>query len=206
MASRSPPRTSCSRGRCSRRRASPIHRSHYGNVERAEITSPAIVHFSFKDNGNREAPLLLGLMPILPRAPDRPRHLRAHHASQPPVGSGPYVVERGRSRPQRRLPAQPQMVGREQARQPRPLQFRRDPLRVFPRSDDAVRGVQGRRGAICASRMTPGAGPKAMHFRPSPRDASSAVEIADRAAGRHDGAGVQHAPPRVRRRRACARR
>jgi len=69
----------------------PFHRAHYRTVARAEIAAPGVVRFTFHDASNREAPLLLGLMPILPR------HRFAKEtfdqtSLEPPVGSGPYVV------------------------------------------------------------------------------------------------------------------
>ncbi len=70
----------------------PYHRSYYSKVERAEQIGPHAVRFTFKEGGDREIPLILGLMPILP----------AHHMTaeafertslEPPVGSGPYVID-----------------------------------------------------------------------------------------------------------------
>ena len=71
----------------------PFHRSHYGAVAKAEIISPGVVRFTFAGHANREAPLLLGLMPILPRHLT-PRAKFVETSLEPPVGSGPYVVER----------------------------------------------------------------------------------------------------------------
>ena len=88
-------------------RGQPYHRSHYGNVERAEITAPGIVRFTFLDNGNREAPLLVALMPILPRHKINPETFE-RTSFAPPVGSGPYQiaeVDPGRSVVYRRNPA-----------------------------------------------------------------------------------------------------
>lgn len=71
----------------------PYHRSHYGNVAKAEILGADQVRFTFNDNGNREAPLLLGLMPVLPRHA-MPADLFERTSLTPPIGSGPYVVEK----------------------------------------------------------------------------------------------------------------
>lgn len=71
----------------------PYHRSHYGKVAKAEKIGDGSVRFTFAVAGDREAPLLLGLMPILPR-----HALTAEAFEQttltPPLGSGPYKVER----------------------------------------------------------------------------------------------------------------
>ncbi|MDX2156268.1 MAG: extracellular solute-binding protein [Hyphomicrobiaceae bacterium] len=69
----------------------PYHRSHYGGVARAEVTAPGVVRFTFADAANREAPLLLGLMPILPRHLT-PAETFGETSLEPPIGSGPYVV------------------------------------------------------------------------------------------------------------------
>lgn len=71
----------------------PFHRSHYGNVAKADSPAPGVVHFTFVDNGNREAPLLLALMPVLPRHRTPPDTFE-RTTFDPPVGSGPYVVDR----------------------------------------------------------------------------------------------------------------
>lgn len=72
-------------------RGQPYHRAHYRNVEKAEIPAPGVIRFTFLDNGNREAPLLLGLMPVLPRHRWTPESFE-RTTFEPPVGSGPYVV------------------------------------------------------------------------------------------------------------------
>jgi peptide/nickel transport system substrate-binding protein len=84
----------------------PYHRSHYGKVAKAEKVGERSVRFTFAAAGDREAPLLLGLMPILPS-----HRLTAETfertSLEPPVGSGPYVVARvdaGRSLVYRRNP------------------------------------------------------------------------------------------------------
>jgi peptide/nickel transport system substrate-binding protein len=71
----------------------PYHRSHYGGVARAEVTAPGVVRFTFADTSNREAPLLLGLMPILPRHLTPAETFEATSLAAP-VGSGPYSVSR----------------------------------------------------------------------------------------------------------------
>jgi peptide/nickel transport system substrate-binding protein len=44
----------------------PFHRSYYKNVAAADITGPRSVTFTFSDD-NREMPLIMGLMPVLPK-------------------------------------------------------------------------------------------------------------------------------------------
>jgi peptide/nickel transport system substrate-binding protein len=84
----------------------PYHRSHYGKVARAEKVGPRSVRFTFAAPGDREIPLILALMPILPRHKiDADAFERT--SLEPPVGSGPYViaaVDAGRSLIYRRNP------------------------------------------------------------------------------------------------------
>lgn len=71
----------------------PNHRTYYAKVARAERVSERAVRFVLDAGGDRELPLILGLMPVLPR------HLvDAATFDQTtltaPVGSGPYEVAR----------------------------------------------------------------------------------------------------------------
>jgi peptide/nickel transport system substrate-binding protein len=69
----------------------PYHRANYRSVTAAETIAPGVVRFTFEDDGNREAPLLIGLMPILPS--HRVDAATFEHTTlEPPVGSGPYVI------------------------------------------------------------------------------------------------------------------
>ena len=69
----------------------PNHRQYYAKVTKAEAPDPLTVRFDLGGANDRELPLILGLMPVLPR-----------HAVDPvtfedttmtgPIGSGPYRV------------------------------------------------------------------------------------------------------------------
>ena len=84
----------------------PYHRSHYGKVAKAEKIGERSVRFTFKSAVDRELPLLLALMPILPRHKwDAVSFDRT--TLEPPTGSGPYMVssvDAGRSITYRRDP------------------------------------------------------------------------------------------------------
>jgi len=84
----------------------PYHRAHYSKVAKAETLGARSVRFTFEAAGDREIPLILGLMPVLPRHKlDAESFERT--TLEPPVGSGPYVVARvdaGRSLIYRRNP------------------------------------------------------------------------------------------------------
>jgi peptide/nickel transport system substrate-binding protein len=84
----------------------PYHRSHYGKVAKAEKVGERSVRFTFATAGDREAPLLLGLMPILP-SHKLTAETFERTGLEPPVGSGPYLVasvDAGRSLVYRRNP------------------------------------------------------------------------------------------------------
>jgi peptide/nickel transport system substrate-binding protein len=69
----------------------PNHRSYYKKVAKVEKTGDRKVKFTFDQSGDREMPLIMGLMPVLPRHlidPDRFEKTTLF----PPTGSGPYTV------------------------------------------------------------------------------------------------------------------
>jgi peptide/nickel transport system substrate-binding protein len=69
----------------------PNHRQYYSKVVRAEAIDPRTVRFDFGGANDRELPLILGLMPVLPRhAVDVATFEET--TMTPPVGSGPYRV------------------------------------------------------------------------------------------------------------------
>jgi peptide/nickel transport system substrate-binding protein len=69
----------------------PNHRQYYSKVAKAEALDPLTVRFDFGGAHDRELPLILGLMPILPKhATDVATFEETSMA--PPVGSGPYRI------------------------------------------------------------------------------------------------------------------
>jgi peptide/nickel transport system substrate-binding protein len=84
----------------------PNYRTYYRKVARAEALSDHEVRFVFADSEDRELPLILGLMPVLPRhAMNADRFEETTLA--PLIGSGPYTiaaVDAGRSITYRRNP------------------------------------------------------------------------------------------------------
>ena len=70
----------------------PNYRTYYSKVARVDVTGPHSVRFDLSGSEDRELPLILGLMPVLPKhAIDVDRFEDTTFA--PPVGSGPYVVK-----------------------------------------------------------------------------------------------------------------
>jgi len=69
----------------------PNYRQYYSKVAKAEALDPLTVRFDFGGAADRELPLILGLMPILPRhAVDAGTFEETSMAA--PIGSGPYRV------------------------------------------------------------------------------------------------------------------
>lgn len=70
----------------------PNFRTYYAKVAKAEATGPRSVRFDLAGADDRELPLILGLMPVLPRHAVDPETFE-ETSLKPPLGSGPYVVE-----------------------------------------------------------------------------------------------------------------
>lgn len=69
----------------------PNFRTYYAKVTKAEARAGGVVRFEFDRSGDRELPLILGLMPILPKHAVDPETFD-QTSFAPPVGSGPYLV------------------------------------------------------------------------------------------------------------------
>src|SRR5215475_3198764 len=69
----------------------PNHRQYYSKVAKAEALDPLTVRFDLAGANDRELPLILGLMPVLPKhAVDVATFEET--SLPPPIGSGPYRV------------------------------------------------------------------------------------------------------------------
>ena len=82
-------------------KGAPFYRSYYGDIEKAEALSKLSVRFDFKHNQNRELPLIISQLTILPRHfwEKEENDFEAANMSLP-LGSGPYrikSVDSGRS-------------------------------------------------------------------------------------------------------------
>jgi microcin C transport system substrate-binding protein len=74
-----------------KRKGQPFFRFYYGSVVGAEQVGPRRVKFRFSESGNRELPLILGQLPILPKHYWATRDFEAT-TLEPPLGSGPYRI------------------------------------------------------------------------------------------------------------------
>ena len=73
-------------------KGTPFFRAYYGNVAKVEKVGPRKVKFTFKPGENRELPLIVGQLNILPKAYWEGREFDKT-TLDPPLGSGPYKVE-----------------------------------------------------------------------------------------------------------------
>ncbi|PXW54706.1 extracellular solute-binding protein [Chelatococcus asaccharovorans] len=78
---------------------SPMYMAYWRNVAKAEATGPNEVTFTFDEKGNRELPLIVGQLTVLPKhwwqgktANGTPRDVTAT-TLEPPLGSGPYRMK-----------------------------------------------------------------------------------------------------------------
>ncbi|HEY1301476.1 MAG TPA: extracellular solute-binding protein, partial [Stellaceae bacterium] len=88
-----------------RAKGQPMYRSYYGDVSKVEKEGERGVRFTFKTTQNRELPQILGQMPVLSKKYWSGRDFEKT-TLDPPVGSGPYKVEKldpGRSITYRRV-------------------------------------------------------------------------------------------------------
>jgi len=69
----------------------PLYRGYYGDVAEVIAEDPLRVLFKFKHNNNRELPLILGQLPVLPKHWWQTRDFSKGNL-EAPLGSGPYQV------------------------------------------------------------------------------------------------------------------
>lgn len=69
----------------------PNYRSYYSKVERIERVGERGVRFHIENANDRELPLILGLMPVLPKHAVNPETFDKSTLATP-IGTGPYVV------------------------------------------------------------------------------------------------------------------
>lgn len=73
-------------------RGHPFYRSYFGSVGTTEILGPHRIKFGFEGGENRELPLIVGQLPILPKAWWADREFDKT-TLEFPMGSGPYRVK-----------------------------------------------------------------------------------------------------------------
>ena len=70
----------------------PLYQQTYRDVEKAEALSPTEVRFNFKTDENRELPLLVGELPIIPKHFWKDKDFSKSGTLLVPLGSGPYKI------------------------------------------------------------------------------------------------------------------
>ena len=74
-----------------RKKGRPFYRAYYANVGKVQKTGPRSVRFTFQGTGNRELPLILGQLPVLPKHFWAKRKFE-ETTLKAPLGSGPYRI------------------------------------------------------------------------------------------------------------------
>ncbi len=74
-------------------KGSPQYRFYYGSVSSAEKLGERRVRFNFSEKNNRELPLIVGQLPVLPKHYWQDRDF-SKTTLEPPLGSGPYRVKK----------------------------------------------------------------------------------------------------------------
>ncbi len=88
------------------KKGDPFYRYYYGEVARVERLADLRVKFTFKSGGNRELPVIMGQLPVLPKHWWESRKFE-DVLLEPPLGSGPYKLGKfdlGRSFTMERVP------------------------------------------------------------------------------------------------------
>ncbi|MBW2065789.1 MAG: ABC transporter substrate-binding protein, partial [Deltaproteobacteria bacterium] len=89
-----------------KKKGHPFYRAYYANVARAEMAGERRVKFIFSGGENRELPLIIEQLPILPKHYWQGRDFQKT-TLEPPLGSGPYRIKAfspGRSITYERVP------------------------------------------------------------------------------------------------------
>ena len=71
----------------------PNHRTYYAKVIKVERPDKHTITFTFDNSGDREMPLIMGLMPILPKHAMTEEKFKQTSLT-PPIGSGPYTINK----------------------------------------------------------------------------------------------------------------
>ncbi len=98
----------------------PNHRTYFAKVAKAEKLSDRSVRFTFDAAGDREIPLIMGLMPVLPKHAINPDTYESTSLDMPDR-LGPLPRRQDRRRALDHLRARRKLLGPRSAGEPRPL-------------------------------------------------------------------------------------
>ena len=115
-----------------REKGHPTYRIYYADVAGVDVLDDHTVRFRFANTKNRELALILGQLPVLPKA-----WLDSHDLGagtlEPIPGSGPYRVARAEAGPHAGDGAGEGLLGQRPAGECGPVQFRPHRHRLLPR-------------------------------------------------------------------------
>ncbi len=115
----------------------PNHRQYYSKVAKAEALDPLTVRFDFGGTRDRELPLILGLMPVLPKhAIDVATFEETSMTA--PIGSGPYRVSAVKPGASVTLSRNPDYWGRDLPVNAWLVELRRDQARLLSRGERPI--------------------------------------------------------------------
>ena len=143
----------------------PNHRQYYAKVAKAEALDPLTVRFDLAGANDRELPLILGLMPVLPRHAVDPATFEETTMTAP-VGSGPYRVTAVKPGASVTLTRNPDYWGRDLPVNRGPVEFRRDQARLLSRGQRRSSRRSSAASMISASSTSRCAGTTATIFPP----------------------------------------
>ena len=121
----------------------PNYRTYYAKVAKAEILDARTVRFDFAEAGDRELPLIIALMPVLPKHAVDAATFESSTLSKTDR-QRPLRGRRRRCRQKRHLQARSELLGPRSADQSRPVEFRRAAVRFLSRRQRLFRSLQGR--------------------------------------------------------------
>ncbi len=162
------------------------------------------VKFTFKPGENRELPLIVGQLVVLPKHYWAGQELRRHHPGAP-ARQRPLQDRRLRGRPLGEVPARRRLLGQGPRGERRAQQLRRHPLRLLPRLDRRAGGVQGRRLRLPPGDVGQGLGDLLRRPRRAQRRARQGRDP-QRPPRRHAGLSRSTSGGRSSRTAGCARR
>ncbi len=133
----------------------PLFGIYYSKVTKARALDARTVRFDLAATDDRELPLILGLMPMLPKHAIDTAKLRGHDLRTADPRQRALSRQRGTAGRQRHLHARSELLGPRSADQSRPVEFRHHQVRLLPRRQHAFRGLQ-ERPLRCARRNRSG--------------------------------------------------
>ena len=153
--------------------------------------------FTFEPGENRELPLILGQLPVLPKHYWETRDFEKT-TLEPPLGSGPYKIEQLRAGPLRSSTSACRTTGATTCRSTSAATTSTSSRYDYYRDDDGrARGVQGRRVRPPPRELGQGLGHRLRLPGGARRAASCKEEIPNERPAGMQGFVVQHAPAAV---------